>query len=449
MPDEPAAPHRPSIPHRSFTYEFFGTWVRLAVYFFFRRIEIRYHEPLPTSGPLLFTPNHSNALSDALVPAVTPPQQITFLARADVFRKPLLRKFFHSIKMLPIFRTRDGAEKLAFNEMTFDLCAGILGRGDAVLIFPEGNHSMRRRLRPLKKGAARIALQAEQSFEDRGEAGVRIVPVGLSYDHPTRFDAELLIQYGPHIDVSEYRKRYRKNAKAAVNELRRDLEERLRKIVLHIEEDAVHDAAVSLWEMQRSRLRREALRDYSAEFAANQSLVRRLEQEYRERPKRTTEFCDRVREYVVRRNAWFIGEAALERRAGLPTLLLDGLALMLLAPVQLLGLVNFYPVAMSLRLLSRRLFRDVHFHGALKLVGGMFLIPVYWIAAAGAVAVLAGPFEAIVYAVTYPFSGIFARHYRRAFFGWIEGVRCCWLRNVRRSAWQSFDTLRQDLRRFL
>ena len=102
--------------------------------------------------------------------------------------------------MLPIFRPRDNVDIRSANVDTFEACNEILrGRG-SVLIFAEGNHDMRKRLRaPLKKGFARMALKASTN-----EAPVWIVPVGLTYENPVEPRSDVFIQYGTPFSVADY-----------------------------------------------------------------------------------------------------------------------------------------------------------------------------------------------------------------------------------------------------
>ena len=64
-------------------------------------------------------------------------------------------------------------------------------------LFPEGHsHNEPRRL-PLKTGAARIALETEARH---GPLGLKIVPVGLTYDEKGKFRSRVLVRVGDPID---------------------------------------------------------------------------------------------------------------------------------------------------------------------------------------------------------------------------------------------------------
>ena len=55
-----------------------------------------YHgiDKLPTDGALIFAPNHTNALMDAMAVLDLDNRPKVFAARADIFKKPLLARIF-------------------------------------------------------------------------------------------------------------------------------------------------------------------------------------------------------------------------------------------------------------------------------------------------------------------------------------------------------------------
>ena len=63
---------------------------------------------------------------------------------------------------MPVYRIQDGVDSLKNNETIFQQCVRILSSKNTLILLPEGNHSGYWRLRPLKKGLARIAFQAQK-----------------------------------------------------------------------------------------------------------------------------------------------------------------------------------------------------------------------------------------------------------------------------------------------
>ncbi|MFS4416727.1 lysophospholipid acyltransferase family protein [Maribacter sp. 2307ULW6-5] len=174
---------------------------KFALHGYHRHIGVYGLENVPTDKPVLFLPNHQSALLDVLLVVVDCNRKPYFLTRADVFGKPLLNAFFKFLRMIPIYRIRDGRDKLAKNDAIFDICAEVLGRGEAIAMFPEANHNLRRRVRPLSKGFTRVLFRTLERYPD---LDLQIVPVGLNYKHAETFPDEVAIYYGKPISVAKY-----------------------------------------------------------------------------------------------------------------------------------------------------------------------------------------------------------------------------------------------------
>jgi len=184
----------------SYLYGALRPVVLLAVRIFYRRFDIEGIENVPKDRAVIFVANHQNALMDPLLCCVTAPEQIGFLARADVFKNPKIAKVLFYLHMLPVYRAHDKVEdQRAQNAKIFEKCYAKLRRGNAIALFPEGNHNNQRKLRPLRKGVARIALgsQADGAFP------LSIVPVGIHYANFDKFRSDVLVMYGKPMDVSD------------------------------------------------------------------------------------------------------------------------------------------------------------------------------------------------------------------------------------------------------
>ena len=119
-------------------------------------------------------------------------QPVYYMTRGDVFKKDWVRKFLTSIKMIPVFRLRDGKDKLALNDDTFVKSIGILRNNEILLIFVEGICLHQTELiQPLKKGAPRII----QSCWQEG-IPVKVLPVWIEYSSFDRFGKTIDIRIG-------------------------------------------------------------------------------------------------------------------------------------------------------------------------------------------------------------------------------------------------------------
>lgn len=217
-------------------------YVRFGLLFHFRKIVIHGKENIP-KAPVIFAANHQNALLDALLIVCFNPSRTNFVARADIFKKPIIRWLLSTFNMIPIYRIRDGWQSLGENEKTFDACDKVFSRGESLVIFPEGNHGSARRLRPLSKGFARIAFHhLEKDFSNP----VYVVPVGINYTQPMAFRSSVSVYFGEPLDARAY---FQMGSLAGAQQLKRDLDVRLKKLITHVDDTNRYDEIVEKLEM--------------------------------------------------------------------------------------------------------------------------------------------------------------------------------------------------------
>ena len=149
---------------------------RTAFQIFYDDIAIEGKENVPKEGPVIFAPNHQNALMDALAVILFTNRQPVFMAKADIFENKIVKKILIFFRIIPVYRLRDGKENLINNDESFNIALQCLINNNSIGIMPEGTDIDKNRLRPLKKGIARIALQAQEQIGSN--KGIKIIPVG-------------------------------------------------------------------------------------------------------------------------------------------------------------------------------------------------------------------------------------------------------------------------------
>jgi glycerol-3-phosphate O-acyltransferase/dihydroxyacetone phosphate acyltransferase len=243
---------------------------------YFRHIAILHQERVPTEGPVFLICNHPNALTDPIIAACYSERQVYFLTRGDIFKKPLVDWIFRSLKMLPVYRQKDGGNTVERNAPTFSQTADILQHGGCAIIFPEATMDKKRSLRPFKTGTARIALDVQARFglEER----LPIVPVSVTYRRPYEVGHDFVLQYGEPIYCEDLLPEYNQNQEEAHLKLTQRLEETMRKMVLHMPNDEAYPAREACYEF----LVRAALPDPKDEH----ELAQRWEKE--------KAFCDKL-----------------------------------------------------------------------------------------------------------------------------------------------------------
>jgi 1-acyl-sn-glycerol-3-phosphate acyltransferase len=136
--------------------QFLKILIQAGLWLFCNKIYLKNKQLLKTKGPLLIIANHPNSFLDALIIGSYYKRRVYFLARGDVFKKPIHRFFLESLNMIPVYRLREGKEFLHLNDYAFSRSIELISKGYAVLIFIEGVCVNSNELQPFKKGTARI-----------------------------------------------------------------------------------------------------------------------------------------------------------------------------------------------------------------------------------------------------------------------------------------------------
>lgn len=172
--------------------------VKVSLHGYFNKIIVEGKENLPKNRPVILVANHQNALIDPLLLATHTRLNPWFLTRAAVFTNPIVSKLLHFIRMLPVYRVRDGFSTIQHNHQTFDQTFEVLRKNGTVVVFAEGSHSLVRNLRPLSKGFTRMAFGLKEKYPELEPV---ILPVGLQFSAHMRSGSTVRITFGKTIPV--------------------------------------------------------------------------------------------------------------------------------------------------------------------------------------------------------------------------------------------------------
>jgi len=325
--------------------------VKRHVIFTFKRFFSDYiitgRENLPPEGPVIFAPNHLNALMDALAAISVLPHKtpIVFLGRADLFNNETAAKVLRFSKIMPAFRMRDGAANLEKNHGIFELCVDVLNHNKALGIMPEGNQGGFRRLRPLVKGIFRIAFSAQEKYGL--QPGVKIVPIGIDYGDLVKFRKHIIVNIGKPIEVSDYMAEYNENPVNATNQIRERLSKDICDLTLNLATENHYDCFETATEVANTAVVKELqMPDKTLfRFKARQKIAERLvalENEEPEKIEKLETLCTTYKENLNKLNlhSWLLEK----KQYKMGTLLLTGLMLLCTFPIFLVGfLLNMLP----------------------------------------------------------------------------------------------------------
>jgi 1-acyl-sn-glycerol-3-phosphate acyltransferase len=175
--------------------------VVLTVFQLFWRPRIEGRELIPSTGLLIVASNHLSFIDSIVIP-VTVPRKVVFLAKAEYWegRSPATwprRLFFAAFEAVPVQR-----EQQQDAQASLDLARGVVERGDAFGIYPEGTRSRDGRLYRGRTGVGWLALATGARVVPVGVVGTdRVQPVGARVP---RVHRGVAIRFGEPVDPADY-----------------------------------------------------------------------------------------------------------------------------------------------------------------------------------------------------------------------------------------------------
>lgn len=223
----------------------------LAIKANYKKIKMSNADRIPKGKPVILAANHPTAFIEPCILACFLDRPLYFLVRGDFFKKSFYEKLLRNLHMLPVYRMRDGGySNLKQNYATFESCFQALRENKTIMILAEGRCIHEKRLRPLRKGTARIALGALDKNPEIGE--VYVVPVGVNYTYADQSRSEVLIDFGHPILASEYMESYNAQPNAAISAITDDLREEMLERIVVIEAPNDEELTERLLVMHRS-----------------------------------------------------------------------------------------------------------------------------------------------------------------------------------------------------
>lgn len=348
---------------------------------YFKKVETKYLEPLPREKPIIFVGNHCNTFIDPILISVNTRLYPAFLTTAAAFKVPIVAKFLHAIRMLPIYRQRDGGDPIRKNQEIFDISIQQLEANLQFVIFAEGSHSPFRRLREFKKGFARIGFDALEKH--KGDIDVQIVPVGVEYRQFGKMHQEVTQTYGKAIPIKDYWEDYQKDKERALIKLKDHVYNDLKNLLIHIPTEKHYDAVESLRKITRPwlydflGLKRPGL--YDMLLAEKQMIAAQTKME-QEQPEAMDSFAQKILAYQQDLDKLnFRNHLVVNGRSSWIKMILQFIPFLVFLPVFVAGFVTGYIPWRVPGIIAKKVFRDEMYHGAINYGGGLALFTLFWI----------------------------------------------------------------------
>lgn len=330
-------------------YYTFWTIVRFGLRIYFSKVKVTGLDKIPRNTPVIFGSNHENAFIDALLITTSNTLFDHYLVRAGVFKNAFAKAFLNSLNLMPVYRAEDGVNPLEANKQIFRACFETLAKNYAVMLFPEGEHNIRRHRRVLKKGISRIALGAV-NFEG-GTKELSIVPVGVNYADHTGFRSAVHIVFGEPIVVKQ-----QEESAVNVNKLTLEITEALSKVHVSLDRDEFEGLDAVLFHDQNPY---QLIEPGEVNRAA----------------KKLEEQIDQVRQIGLQKKE--LEQAGVEFPYRVSTRL-DQISMCLLVPFALFGFLANAIVLLPVNWFVNNKVKDIEFVASLKFGFSLFGLGIWW-----------------------------------------------------------------------
>lgn len=333
-------------------------------------------EKLPKDGAIILAPNHTNTLMDALVVLSSDKNRKVFVARADIFRFPVLPKIFTFLKIMPIMRLRDGFRAVKQNQEIIDKAVDVLKDRIPFCIFPEGTHLAKYSMLPISKGIFKIAFQAHEELSD---TPLYIVPVGIRYGDFFRFRSSVRLEFGEPINVGEYIAEHAEQTQSEqMNGMKDMLTERLRSVILYVPNDENYNAtietcaALESYEVAQLDSENKAKHALDIQLLANRATLKRIESLKESNPEEATKLFELANEAYQLRQKKGIDIASVSVKKPLLSRTARNIITLCTLPYTIPASILASPVVLLSQFISTKI-KDPAFGNSIKFVVNLVL----------------------------------------------------------------------------
>ena len=341
----------------SFKYDIFRTYIHfIHNLVYYRKFHVIGKENIPPKGtPVVIVGNHQNGLMDALGILYALPVNFypVFLARSDIFRRTIVAKLLRWLKIMPVYRVRDGYDTVEGNNDIFKKAIDLVSDGVPVVLFPEAGHQQGHSLGDFKKGFARIAFDSART--ENFQTDFYILPVGNHYSNYYDPRSELVISIGKPIKLSDFYANFQENAPKERNKLADVTRSRIEELMLNIDDPENYETIDAMRKIVRPQLAWKL--GLNAKFLphslkTDQTLVKLLKEEMAEgREDRIRKIYHSVDEHSALLRKMRLTEKMIADPKSLPVLLVRSVLFLVCLPVFLYGFALAYlPWAIPRRL---------------------------------------------------------------------------------------------------
>jgi len=351
-------------------YQGWKVLINFCLWLYFGKNIILNRKNLDFKNPCIVVSNHPHTLFDPLVVMSKTPRYSKFLANYSLFKTPFQNWFFTTFYCIPIKRKKDNWGGNLKNEDSMNQAEQHLADGGVIYIAPEGTSKIKRKVRKIKTGAARIAFDAEN--DNDWNIGLTILPCGNNFETPSQFRAPVIVNVGEPIRVADFREEFEKDKSQAIRKLSDLIGEKLSE--LSFDFPTVEDDRMSryLEEILKTECSNESIEQL---FHKRKTLSEAILKLKKENPNSFEELKSKTFQYGNHLRAWRISDQIFETPNNS---FLTILVIILSFPLYVGGAVNNFFVYIISKYLPEQ-FND--FNGYIstgRVLTGLIFVPIFY-----------------------------------------------------------------------
>ena len=413
---------------------------------YFRKEHMVGIENVPVNGtPCVVVSNHQNCLNDPLSVVLNlTDRRMNFIARANVFNNPIAGAFLRKIGMLPAYRmSHEGLAAVSKNKDMMNASSNALCDGETLMMYPEAGHQDKRWLGTFKIGYLKIAFEAAEKFNF--ERDVMILPSANHYSNYFHARTDMLIRFGEPISLKPYYEEYKAEPRATMLKINEIVRERIKELMLHIEDLEHYDQIDFLRETGYGRKyaieHGYKFRYLPSRLLSDQKLVSALQEATNEHPEEMEKIYEDTATLEKGLKDLKIRDWLFIRDHKLPMAILRGLWLLLLLPLFIISIIPTGLLFLIPKIFLKAWIKDRMFYSSFHVGVSVFVsVPICLIVPFVLLAIFANIWWALGYLVAFPFMFVLAWNYMRLFWRFVGTCRY-----VKRSNQPAINKLR-DLR---
>ena len=382
-------------------------------------------ENVPVNGtPLVIVSNHQNCLNDPLSVCMNlTDRRLNFIARANVFNNPLIGKFLRKLGLLPAYRmSHEGYAAVSKNRAMMDAAGQALSDGETLMMFPEAGHQDKRWLGTFKIGYLKIAFEAAEKLNF--EHDVMILPSCNHYSNYFHARTDMVIRFGEPISLMPYYEKFKEEPRATMFEINEIVRERIKSMMLHIDDLEHYDQIDFLRETGYGRKyaieHGYKFRYLPSRLLSDQKLVSALQEAHKEHPEEMEKVYADTAEYAAGLKKLHIRDWLFIRNPKWPMALLRALGLLLLLPLFIVSIIPTALLFIIPKIFLKSMIKDRMFNSSFHVGVSVFVsVPICLILPTVLLWVYLGTWWGLGYMVAFPFMFVLAWNYIRLFWKFI------------------------------